>query len=70
MEEIERQSGVQNVKPCEYFDLIGGTGTGGLIAIVLGRLQMVLLPSAEVEHGLTYPSTVSRGRYYRVYGVE
>ncbi|KAI9893899.1 MAG: hypothetical protein M1814_005452 [Vezdaea aestivalis] len=27
-------------KPCEYFNLIGGTSTGGLIAIMLGRLQM------------------------------
>ncbi|RMZ47111.1 hypothetical protein AFCA_007013 [Aspergillus flavus] len=28
------------VKPCEIFDLIGGTSTGGLIAIMLGRLEM------------------------------
>lgn len=28
--------------PCEYFDLIGGSGTGGLIAIMLGLLGMVL----------------------------
>ncbi|OAX82787.1 hypothetical protein ACJ72_02859 [Emergomyces africanus] len=28
------------VKPCELFDLIGGTSTGGLIAIMLGRLEM------------------------------
>ncbi|KAJ5174317.1 uncharacterized protein N7482_000194 [Penicillium canariense] len=27
-------------KPCEIFDMIGGTSTGGLIAIMLGRLQM------------------------------
>ncbi|RAK77675.1 FabD/lysophospholipase-like protein [Aspergillus fijiensis CBS 313.89] len=27
-------------RPCEYFDLIGGTSTGGIIAIMLGRLGM------------------------------
>ncbi|KAK0477682.1 acyl transferase/acyl hydrolase/lysophospholipase, partial [Armillaria novae-zelandiae] len=27
-------------KPCEYFHLIGGSGTGGLNAIMLGRLKM------------------------------
>ncbi|KAF5980102.1 calcium-independent phospholipase A2-gamma [Fusarium bulbicola] len=27
-------------KPCEVFDMIGGTSTGGLIAIMLGRLEM------------------------------
>ncbi|KAK1948758.1 phospholipase, patatin family protein, partial [Colletotrichum sublineola] len=29
-----------SVKPCQVFDLIGGTGTGGLIAIMLGCLEM------------------------------
>lgn len=27
--------------PCDYFDLIGGVGLGGLIAVMLGRLRMV-----------------------------
>ncbi|KAG6887778.1 hypothetical protein C0995_012801 [Termitomyces sp. Mi166 len=27
-------------KPCEYFDIIGGVGTGSGIALMLGRLQM------------------------------
>ncbi|MCJ1378002.1 hypothetical protein MMC17_001098 [Xylographa soralifera] len=27
-------------KPCDYFDMIGGTGTGSLIAVMLGRLRM------------------------------
>ncbi|KAF3345645.1 hypothetical protein VdG2_06488 [Verticillium dahliae VDG2] len=32
--------GLDRVKPCEVFDLIDGTSTGGLIAIMLGRLEM------------------------------
>ncbi|KAK4964273.1 hypothetical protein LTR28_003888 [Elasticomyces elasticus] len=27
-------------KPCDHFDLIAGNGTGGLIAIMLGRLRL------------------------------
>ncbi|MCJ1306925.1 hypothetical protein MMC25_000569 [Agyrium rufum] len=30
------------VRPCDVFDLIGGTSTGGLIAIMLGRLEMTV----------------------------
>lgn len=32
------------VRPCQIFDLMCGTSTGGLIAIMLGRLEMVFPP--------------------------
>jgi len=43
MEKVERQAKLtETPRPRDYFDLIGGTSTGGLIAIMLGRLKMVL----------------------------
>ncbi|EJP60972.1 protein kinase subdomain-containing protein [Beauveria bassiana ARSEF 2860] len=35
-----KKSDLPSAKPCEVFDLVGGTSTGGLIAIMLGRLEM------------------------------
>ncbi|KAL1731277.1 acyl transferase/acyl hydrolase/lysophospholipase [Schizophyllum commune] len=32
--------------PCEYFDIIAGSGTGGLIALLLGRLRL------SIEHAI------------------
>ncbi|KAG8832801.1 Condensin complex subunit [Serendipita sp. 399] len=33
---------LDGMKPCEHFDLIVGTGTGGLLAVLVGRLQLTL----------------------------
>jgi patatin-like phospholipase/acyl hydrolase len=44
MAQISGQYGnTLKLRPCDYFDLICGTGTGGLIAIILERLQLVRL---------------------------
>ncbi|THU84996.1 hypothetical protein K435DRAFT_764610 [Dendrothele bispora CBS 962.96] len=41
MVRVQARKDLSNLpKPCEYFHLIGGTSTGGLIAIMLGRLEM------------------------------
>ncbi|KAF2192161.1 kinase subdomain-containing protein, partial [Zopfia rhizophila CBS 207.26] len=40
LNQARRAANLPPVKPCEIFDLIGGTSTGGLIAIMLGRLEM------------------------------
>ena len=38
--EIDQPSSLDALKPCQYFDIICGTSTGGLLAIMLGRLRM------------------------------
>lgn len=40
-------------KPCDHFDLIAGTGTGGLIAIMLGRLRLDLDTCKDVYIRMT-----------------
>jgi patatin-like phospholipase/acyl hydrolase len=47
MAQVERERAevgpppAEPLRPCEVFDLICGTSTGGLIALMLGRLEMV-----------------------------
>ncbi|KAI5857787.1 acyl transferase/acyl hydrolase/lysophospholipase [Tricharina praecox] len=41
-------------RPCDYFDLIGGNGTGGLIALMLGRMRM------DVESCKSYYVSLTR----------
>ncbi|KAK4163643.1 acyl transferase/acyl hydrolase/lysophospholipase [Cladorrhinum sp. PSN259] len=40
-------------KPCDHFDLIVGTGTGGLVALMLGRLRLDIETCKELYVRLT-----------------
>ncbi|KAG6867431.1 hypothetical protein C0993_002819 [Termitomyces sp. T159_Od127] len=43
-------------KPCQYFDMIGGVGTGGLIALMLGRLEMPI--DQAIKEYVSFSSSV------------
>jgi patatin-like phospholipase/acyl hydrolase len=47
--ELQAQAPITPLRPCEIFDLICGTSTGGLIALMLGRLEMVSRPLPAVR---------------------
>ncbi|KAH8824386.1 acyl transferase/acyl hydrolase/lysophospholipase [Flagelloscypha sp. PMI_526] len=38
----------RDLKPCDVFDVIVGTGTGGLIALLFGRLELSIQQAVEV----------------------
>lgn len=41
LEKVADEQGLSKPpKPCDFFNMIGGTSTGGLIAIMLGRMKM------------------------------
>ncbi|KAG5340132.1 hypothetical protein C0989_002752 [Termitomyces sp. Mn162] len=41
MHRLKHLEGAESLpRPCDYFDMIGGVGTGGVIALMLGRLRM------------------------------
>ena len=40
-EEVDTREAIQPALPCDYFDLICGSGMGGLYAVLLGHLGMV-----------------------------
>ena len=62
-------------KPCDYFDMIGGTSTGGLIALMLGRMQLTvdecivaykeLLPGifTKIHHRIKLQNGETQGRF-------
>jgi len=60
MEQLEFKSKVEPLLPCEVFDLICGTSTGGLIALMLGRLRMSV--EDTIKSYLHFSDTVFGGK--------
>ncbi len=51
-------------KPYDYFDMIGGTSTGSLIAIMLGRLRITI--DEYIDAYTTLSDNVFEKKYHRV----
>ena len=72
MAQIKRQQRVANPtepvsapRPSDFFDLICGTSTGGLIALMLGRLEMVRPIFLSLSSGLHADEREDGGRNNR-----
>ncbi|KKF96201.1 Vegetative incompatibility protein HET-E-1 [Ceratocystis platani] len=60
MEKIKESEHLSEVpKPCDKFHFIGGTGTGGIIAIMLGRLRMGVKQSIKAYKRLASTAFVA-----------
>ncbi|CUS11880.1 unnamed protein product [Tuber aestivum] len=55
------------LKPCEYFDIIGGTSTGGIIAILLSRLRLDVPTCISIYTRLA-EEIFSKDRSVRIFG--
>jgi hypothetical protein len=44
---FESNAEVDELRPADYFDLMGGVGFGGLVALLLGRLRMTTSQAVE-----------------------
>ncbi|KAJ7899142.1 FabD lysophospholipase-like protein [Mycena olivaceomarginata] len=51
--------------PCDYFELIGGSGTGGIIALMLGRLRMPIADARSAYERLRPESKSRSGEKFK-----
>lgn len=66
--EHRRQSGLPPVEPWQMFDMIGGTSTGGLIAVMLGRLRMSVADCMQVYINLSEKAFTKKNLFDRAKG--
>ncbi|KAL9004634.1 MAG: hypothetical protein Q9188_002561, partial [Gyalolechia gomerana] len=68
MRRLQHDEGLTHLpRPCDYFDLIGGTSTGGLVALMLGRLQMTTKDALRTYNKLAGSvfCKANRKRFYK-----
>ncbi|CBY02050.1 hypothetical protein LEMA_P008370.1 [Plenodomus lingam JN3] len=63
------QNNHEPLKPCDYFDLIGGTSTGGIIAIMLSRLRLDCKQCISVYSKLAQ-QIFKRDRCFKAFGLK
>jgi len=59
--EVAAKEGIDDAKPCDFFNLICSTSTGGLIAIILGRLRMSVGQAIDIYLQLSASIFVPKG---------
>ncbi|RYN66761.1 hypothetical protein AA0117_g11787 [Alternaria alternata] len=65
MEQIRDDCGLEETpRPCKYFSLIGGTSTGGIIAIMLGRLGMTVKQCLEAYKRMAEQAFTPKGNVF------
>ncbi|KAJ7105355.1 acyl transferase/acyl hydrolase/lysophospholipase [Mycena epipterygia] len=56
--------------PCEFFELIGGSGTGGIIALMLGRLRMSVKDAISAYETLRPESKMGSAKKFKTRSFE
>ncbi|KAJ7487086.1 hypothetical protein FB451DRAFT_776392 [Mycena latifolia] len=70
MYRIRTKLGQETAYPCDYFELIGGSGTGGIIALMLGRRRMSVSDAISAYQKLKPQPKRGRGEAFRASNFE
>ncbi|KAJ7487098.1 hypothetical protein FB451DRAFT_776463 [Mycena latifolia] len=70
MYRIRTKLGQETAYPCDYFELIGGSGTGGIITLMLGRQRMSVADAISAYQKLKPQPKRGRGEAFRASNFE
>jgi hypothetical protein len=79
LQQVEPTKDAATLRPCQYFDLICGTSSGGCLALMLGRLGMSVGEAMDAFDRFVYQiygkgadlaQLIATGNLYRLKGLE